>query len=154
MFFVKVNQYLGIGVRLELMSIADEFLPQLCEIVCLAIVSDPNSSIFVTHRLVPSRTQIDNAETIVSDGDSRSGRRASGRINTGIVGSAMARNGKHLPQQHLFCDSCHSCNAAHSVLGEFVLSISWLGVRKCLKNPAPTSESRVRPGKNVSDHHR
>src|SRR5437867_4070630 len=54
LLLVEVNDSLGVAVSLKDMTLADQFLAQLAEVVDLSVEDDPDRPIFVGDRLVAS----------------------------------------------------------------------------------------------------
>ena len=62
---VELQNHFGVGLRFELAALLLKLAAQLDEVVNLAIESDPESLVSITHRLVAGRRQIENAQATV-----------------------------------------------------------------------------------------
>ncbi len=91
-FFVEMDDGLGIAVRAIAVAARDELLAQREMVVDFAIKHDPQRAVFVRNRLMTARN-IDNAEPPHSDAH-----RAVG-IKAVVVGSAMADHAAHFAQR-------------------------------------------------------
>src|SRR5579863_10575432 len=103
---------LGVGVGSEAVALAFEFAAQLREVVDLAVICDPDGSVFVAHRHVADGGQIENGEAAAAQADV-------GTIwelavpKAGVVWAAMRLNLRHARQRfpisaiHYTADSAH-----------------------------------------------
>src|SRR5678815_445918 len=60
-FFIGMEDRLGIRMRTIAMTFCFQFPSKCWVIVELAVIDDPNIACFIDHRLVASRTQVNNA---------------------------------------------------------------------------------------------
>ncbi len=86
---VAVHQDLGVGRAAERVPLLDEPLSQLEEVVDLAVVDDLDLTVFVGHRLVAERAEVDDRQAAHTHADAVLDERAAG------VGAAMAHARRH-----------------------------------------------------------
>jgi hypothetical protein len=67
-FFVKVEDGLGVGVGAELASFTNQATPQFLVVVDLTVEDDPDRAIRIAHRLLAA-VQIDDAQTPMTQRD-------------------------------------------------------------------------------------
>jgi hypothetical protein len=63
---ICVDDRFGIGIAAEDMPFCDEHIPEFTEVINLAVEGDPDSAVFVGHRLMSGRGKIDDAESSLS----------------------------------------------------------------------------------------
>ena len=67
--FVEAQQDLGVGARAKAGAGPEELLPELHEVVDLAVEHDPYRAVVVPHRLVAGGREVDDAESPVPEPD-------------------------------------------------------------------------------------
>src|SRR5579862_6117269 len=60
--FVEMNDYFGVSVGAELVTVRDELGPELGEVIDFAVEDDPGAAVFIEHRLVATG-KINDAQT-------------------------------------------------------------------------------------------
>src|SRR6185295_18180688 len=63
---IGLQQYFGVRVRTEGAALTLEFTAQFYEVINLAVVADPISSLWIEHRLMTGIRQIDDGETLMT----------------------------------------------------------------------------------------
>jgi len=114
-FLVKMDDHFGVGVGREAVPFAFEFMAKVSEVVNLAVIGDPDGAVFVAHRHVTERRQIENSQAAAA----QSNIGAVGELaipEAEVVGAAMRLHLRH-PRQGLSISAVHhAANAAHSRL--------------------------------------
>src|SRR5579863_4802732 len=66
---IEMNNHLGVGVGGKAMALAFEFSAKLSEVVDFSVVGDPHRAVFVAHRHVADRGEIENGKTATAQAD-------------------------------------------------------------------------------------
>src|SRR5579871_1114016 len=118
--FVQMKDHFSVGMRNETVPLAFEFGAQTGKIVDLTVVRDPDRAVFVTHRHMAERRQVQDGETAASKPHVRSIRK-SAIPHSRVIRSAMRLHARHPHHRFPVAAIDHTTNAAHW-LERFLLS--------------------------------
>ena len=115
-----VQDRLAVGFAVVPMPSRDQVASDVAMVVDLAVVSQPEPSVLVRHRLVAGRRQVDDRETSVAERNSRVD------VPPFVIRPAMTKNGRHaidcLRPGRLRALAYNSADAAHVRFGSSACS--------------------------------
>src|ERR1019366_7836330 len=117
--FVKMNDDLCVGTRMETVAFGFELMTQINEVVNFAVVGDPDGAVFVrrflvTHGHVAIGREIENSEPAAAEADVG----AIGETalpEPGVVGAAMGLHARHASQGIRIAAIYETTDAAHGL---------------------------------------
>ena len=153
-FFVQVDDHFAVRMGFETMTLIFKLLSELSVIVNLAVKREPHGLVFVGHRLLSCRGEIDNAEPLMPESDA-CGVGVLGYLAL-VVGPAVRESAPHAMHYFridFFSLSYVSVNATHRVL-EKLCSLSVVekvpnDLRQCLAACQLETKSRPRSSRRT-----
>src|ERR1035438_5013809 len=154
-FFVEMNDGFGIGMRTKAVPLAFELMPQIGEVVDLAVVGDPHCPIFVAHGHVAVSGEVKNGQPAASQSDvSTIGETP--LPEPGVVGTAMRLHVRHADEGlpvaavHESADAAHNLSSSASAARKFSLSSGTFAPLERCNRSAPVHRREI-PDEKHSD---